>query len=210
MLVKPTTWAAASPSGVLALPLAQLVHALDLERGHRLRDLVVHLAAQPDEVGVGLQAFLQIGLRHLEQAGQLTHLLGRGFQVFGNGPQRRRGHAGGQQLAIAIEDATTVGLQLDAAFVAVGTLLLEEVVVDDLDPGSTSDEHGKAQADGADEELHAPHGRARSQQRAGRVAHGGHGRRTLLARATEHATPQIGQAAHGATSCTLAGEDDRT
>jgi len=184
--------------GVVTLGLAQLMHAFDLQRSHGLRHVVIDLAAQPDKIGAARQALVQLGHTHVQQLGQFA-LLGRGgVQIFGDGPQRGRRHAGGQQLTIAIQDAATIGLQSQAALVATGPLLEVEIVLDDLDPGGAADEHGKAQTDRTDHEFDTPRRRARGQQRAAGITHGGHGRQLALTRLTTQAAPQGADHVHRA------------
>jgi hypothetical protein len=110
-----------------------------------LRDALVHLALEPDKGLVFVfQALLQLGQRHFKQAGQLAQLRGRGVHVFRNGPDAGRGHAGGQQQAVAVQDAPAVGRQFQRAGKAHLALLAEKVVADDLHPGGTRRQAGKS------------------------------------------------------------------
>jgi hypothetical protein len=128
--------------GVLALVFLALVDALDVQRGDLLGDGLVDLALEPDE---GLVLVLQL----LVSSGSgisssLASCLpawrgsGSSLDVFGDGPDAGRRHAGGQQQAVAVEDAAAVGRQLQRAREAHLALLLEEVVVEHLHVGGAA------------------------------------------------------------------------
>jgi hypothetical protein len=78
---------------------------------------------------------LELGQGHLQQLGQLLELRLVARHVFGNGPDAGRRHAGGQDQAVAVDDAPAVGRQLQRAGKTHLALALEEVIADDLDVG---------------------------------------------------------------------------
>ena len=191
-LVKPTRWAAASPSGYLRLYSVTWWMPFRAER----LDLRGGAARRP-----GAAARRSWGCRPAacrarrgvmpSSARQLAALLLAGLEVLGDGPDRGRRHAGGQDQAVAVDDAAAAGRQLERAGVAVLALALVEVGADDLDVDRAAEQHAEGRAEQRDQELGAPRRRLRGQQRAGRVADAAHAAVRLLALAHPARQPAL-------------------
>jgi hypothetical protein len=161
--------------GILAPVVAPQVDALDAERGHLPGDGLVDLALEPDEALVlVLELLVDVLQRHAEKFRGLPELVLRGgvvaLDVFRNGPDAGRGHVGGQDQPVAVEDAPAVGRQLQRALVAHFALVLEEVVVEDLDVGRAGRQQREAEGDAGHDELAAPHGGGAGEQWTAAVA----------------------------------------
>ncbi len=136
--------------GVLALVFLALVDALDVECRNLLAHIPVQLALHPDE---GLVLVGELGdqrrQRHVHQPGQLAQLGAAprvfALHVFGNGPDAGRGHAGGQDQPVAIQNLAAVGGQLQRAGKAHLALALEEIVARHLHIGGARAQPDKAQ-----------------------------------------------------------------
>ena len=126
---------------------------------------------------------LRLGQRHVEQLGQLLErgrIVAR--HVFGNGPDAGRRYAGGQDQAVAVDDAAAVGRQRQRAREAHLALALVEVVGHHLDVHRACRQADESQRDGGHDQLAAPDRRAAGQQRAGGVGNAlaAHGRTPAL------------------------------
>ncbi len=156
---------------VLALVLAQLVHAAELEREHLVRHLLVDLPPQPGEVDAVADLCGELGRRDAERLREPGADSRVGVHVLRDRPQRRGGHAGGQDQPVAVGDAAAARRQLDRARIARLALAKKERRVDHLHVERAPEQHAEPGADDRDEELRAPRRSLRRQQRARRVRH---------------------------------------
>ncbi len=125
-LVKPTTCAAASPSGYLRLYSRTSWMPLTSSARTCAAIGIVDLAAQPDEVRVVGEAALELAAGHVEDAGEPGAARRIAIEVLRDRPDRRRRNARREDEAVAIEDAAATGGQLDRVGVARLALLQEE------------------------------------------------------------------------------------
>ena len=156
--------------GVAALVFAHLVHALDAERQHLLGQLLVDLAAQPDEVRAVVELGRELLGAHAEQPRQLRRAApASASRSFGIAHSDGVGTLSGEDQAVAVGDAAAAGGQLERARIAHLALLLEEVGADDLHVGGAAEQHAESPRRPARPGTRAPRRRLRRQQRAGRV-----------------------------------------
>jgi hypothetical protein len=107
---------AAGPFRIMALELAARMHARDLQGCNALSDVRIDLPPQVDKAAVfGSQPPFEFRRRHLEQAGKLADLRITGVDVFGNRPDRSRGHGRGEHDAVAVGDPAAGGRDVERA-----------------------------------------------------------------------------------------------
>ena len=168
-LVKPTTCAAASPSGYLRLysrtswmPLmpSAFTCAATLSSTWRRSQTKFGLSSSRRS-----SSALVMSSRRREPGAAG----GVAFQVLRDRPDRRRRHARRQDQAVAVDDPAAARRQLERVAVADLALLQEERRVEDLHVDGAAEQHREAEADQRHQQLRAPGRRRRRQQRAGRV-----------------------------------------
>ena len=160
--------------GVLAFELAELPHALHFQRHHFFGHRVVHLPAQPHEVGVVVQAQRQFFGCETQQARQFFALGSVGVQVFRADPNGRRRHAGRHDQTVAVDDAPAAGGQVERACVTCFALAQKEDAVDNLHIDRAAQQTAKTQAHQGHQKLRPPRRRFGRQQRAAGVVEAAH------------------------------------
>ena len=186
-LVKPTTCAAASPSGYWRLYSLHLVDALEVERrATGLATLLVDLAlAARRSSGCRRGGRLELRRRSCRAAcaSCLRCSPASRVDVLRDRPDRRRRHARGQQQAVAVDDAAAAGRQLErVARSAISPWRQEEVGA----RSSARRRRGRAapakpRPTAATRSLQRQSGVLRREQRAGRVGDAAHARRERCA-----------------------------
>ena len=104
-------------------------------------------------MGLSSSRSFELGLRHAERARERAALAASPSTSFGIAQIDRRRHAGGQQQAVAVEDAAAAGRQFERVGEAHLALLQEEVGGDDLHVGGAPEQQREAEAHERDEQL---------------------------------------------------------